>query len=122
MLLTQDSYASQYHIKQVTAQAVHINDVVYTQSLLVMPHKIISPWRPQTFQAVLEQDFELLFLENREVVLLGVGEQGARLPLALYHALLTKKIVVECMSLAAACRTYNILHAEGRYVAAALIF
>jgi len=121
MLLTQDPNASHYHIKQVSLTSVHINEEIYKQSLIVMPHKIISPWRPQVFHELYEEDFQVLLSENIEVVLLGVGERGARLPLELYYRLLEKKLVIECMSLAAACRTYSILSAEGRRVAAALL-
>lgn len=122
MLLTQESNSAHYHIKQVTLNTVHINEEVYTQSLIVMPHKIISHWRPKTLEELVIEDFQDLFFENREVVLLGVGELGGRLPLELYHALLSKKLVIECMSLSAAGRTYSILSAEGRNVAAALLF
>jgi uncharacterized protein len=38
-----------------------------------------------------------------------------------YFALAEKGIAIECMSTAAACRTYNILMSEGRQVMAALM-
>lgn len=122
MLLTEDVNPANYAIKQITLNAVYINDVIYTHSLIVMPHTLISPWQPKVLQELCEEDFETLLTENLDVVLLGVGEHGGRLPLKLYYALLKKGLVIECMSLASAARTYRILSAEGRRVAAALLF
>ncbi|MBM3351336.1 MAG: hypothetical protein FJY53_06075, partial [Betaproteobacteria bacterium] len=39
----------------------------------------------------------------------------------LYQPLIEQGITLECMTTAAACRTYNILMSEGRNVAAMLI-
>ena len=122
MLLTQDQNASNFHIKQVTLMSVQVNETIYEHSVIVMPHKMIAPWVSKKFYELSEHDFQDLLSENIDVVLLGVGEHSERLPLELYYRLLEKKLVIECMSLAAACRTYSILSAEGRRVAAALLF
>jgi uncharacterized protein len=45
----------------------------------------------------------------------------AMIPAALRAALRAKGIVIEPMDTGAACRTYNVLAAEGRKVAAAVI-
>lgn len=121
MALITEENISHYLIKQVTLDAVTVNDRVYQQSLIVMPNKIIFPWRPRVFQDLEPQDFAVLLNESIEVILLGVGSQGGKLPPELYVRLLEKKQVVECMSLAAAARTYSILSAENRAVAAAMV-
>ena len=56
-----------------------------------------------------------------EVLLLGTGEKQHFLTGAPYFALAEKGITIECMSTAAACRTYNILMSEGRQVMAVLM-
>ena len=56
-----------------------------------------------------------------EVLLLGVGGQNALVPSALRQALRDAGIVLDSMDTGAACRTYNVLMAEDRRVAAALI-
>lgn len=56
-----------------------------------------------------------------ELLVIGCGPALARLPVTLSDVLRTKKIGVEAMDTGAACRTYNVLAAEGRRIAAALI-
>ena len=55
------------------------------------------------------------------ILLLGCGKRMAPIPLALRNGLRSRGIVVEPMDTGAACRTYNVLLAEERRVAAALI-
>ena len=56
-----------------------------------------------------------------EILLLGCGARLVPVPRALRDSLRAAGIVVEAMDTGAACRTYNLLMAEGRRVAAALI-
>jgi len=73
------------------------------------------------FAALTTQDFEGLVPLAPEVVLLGTGVT-IRLPHPrLTRALTDARIGVEVMDTPAACRTFNILAAEGRRVAAAIL-
>jgi uncharacterized protein len=56
-----------------------------------------------------------------ELLLFGQGPRMLLVPPALRQGLKAAGIVVESMDTGAACRTYNVLMAEGRRVAAALI-
>ena len=56
-----------------------------------------------------------------DVVILGTGQRQKFVHPRLMQSLNAKRIGVECMDNQAACRTYNILMAEGRKVALALI-
>lgn len=56
-----------------------------------------------------------------ELLLLGTGPTMKLVPKALRQELRESGIVVEFMDSGAACRTYNVLLAEGRRVAAALL-
>lgn len=56
-----------------------------------------------------------------DVVLYGSGAKMTLPPKELVQALRSHEIVVEPMDSAAACRTYNVLMAEGRRVAALLM-
>ena len=67
------------------------------------------------FQALIDRAAEI------DVVLLGCGSRIAFLPPALKKALSEKGLPVEVMDSGAACRTYNVLMAEGRRVVAALL-
>ena len=70
-----------------------------------------------------EGDFQALIDESDaiDVVLLGTGEQLVFPEPALKKALREKGLVIEVMDTGAACRTYNVLMAEGRRVVAALL-
>lgn len=67
------------------------------------------------FQPLINQASEL------DVVLLGTGARIKFLSPDVKQALKEKGLNVECMDTPAACRTYNVLVAEGRRVAAALL-
>lgn len=56
-----------------------------------------------------------------DILLLGCGTSAAMIPAALRHALRKEGITLDAMGTGAACRTFNVLSAEARRVAAALI-
>jgi uncharacterized protein len=56
-----------------------------------------------------------------EVLLLGCGAKAKPVPPALRAALRADGVVIEAMDTGAACRTFNLLMAEERRAAAALI-
>ena len=100
---------------------VVVNQKRYDNSLIIMPDHIIEDWQVLTFEHLSEEHFELLLPLQPEIILLGTGAT-LRFP----SPLVTKKLIaiktgVEVMDTNAACRTYNILMAEGRNVAAALL-
>ena len=56
-----------------------------------------------------------------DLLLLGTGSRMAQIDRGLRQDLRVAGVVIEVMDTGAACRTYNVLLAEGRKVAAALI-
>jgi uncharacterized protein len=56
-----------------------------------------------------------------ELVVFGSGNKLRFARPALYRGLISARIGIETMDLAAACRTYNVLSSEGRSVLAALL-
>jgi len=100
---------------------VEINASRYGHSLIVLPALLVTDWQVEDFDSLAETHFERLASLAPEVVLLGTGATHRFARPRLYRALTEAKIGLECMDTAAACRTYNILMAEGRHVAAALI-
>jgi uncharacterized protein len=109
-----------YHIAEQQGW-VAINKQRYTHSLIVLSNRIITDWQVTDFASLTAQHFEKIAELAPEVVLLGTGEKHQFIHPRLSHALTDAGIGVECMDTAAACRTYNILMAEGRHVAAALL-
>ena len=59
--------------------------------------------------------------ERPDVLILGCGAEASDSPEALRQRLKNLGLIVEIMGTGAACRTFNLLRAEGRAVAAALI-
>lgn len=97
-----------------------INGVRHETSLIVLPDEIVTGWA-RHFDQLSPEHFDALAMRAPEIILLGSGA-SLRFPSpALYAGLIKARIGVEVMDTPAACRTYNILAAEGRRVAAALI-
>ena len=101
---------------------VMVNRQRYEQSLVVLPERLVTDWRPAGFDQLEAADFAALAELAPEIVLLGTGAR-LRFPRPeLTRALMTARIGLEVMDVQAACRTFNILAAEERKVAAALLF
>jgi uncharacterized protein len=100
---------------------VLVNGQRITTSHIVTPEQLL-PWSAAGFDALTEADFQGLLDLNLEILLLGTGPKQRFPHPRLTRALMAKRVGVEAMDLQAACRTYNILMAEERRVAAALLF
>ncbi|HVF64831.1 MAG TPA: Mth938-like domain-containing protein [Casimicrobiaceae bacterium] len=93
----------------------------YDESVVIAPDAIVAPWAEGGFDALTEEDFERVKALSPVIVLLGTGAKQRFPHPRLYRSLTDASIGVEVMHSAAAARTYNIIVAEGRRVAAALI-
>jgi len=100
---------------------VEINAVRFTDSLLVLPETPPAPWPVTSFAALTPEHFAQIETTAPDVVILGTGARQQFVHPRLTTALTARRVGVECMDNKAACRTYNILMAEGRKVALALI-
>ena len=100
---------------------VLINGERHERNVIVLPEQIL-PWSAASFDALAAADFESLLDLSLEVLLLGTGPRQRFPHPRLTSALAARRVGVEAMDLQAACRTYNILMAEDRRVAAALLF
>jgi len=101
---------------------VMINRQRHDQSLVVLRDRLVPGWQPAGFDALDAGDFARLAELKPEIVLLGTGERLRFPHPELTRALTEARIGLEVMDIRAACRTYNILAAEERNVAAALLF
>lgn len=91
-------------------------------SILCLPSGIHG-WDPGDPAKLAEGDFERVFQQADaiEILLVGTGRELKPLPPALRQALRQARISADPMSTGAAVRTYNVLLAEDRAVAAALV-
>lgn len=100
---------------------VMVNSQRFEKSVVVLPDRIVPDWAATTFEALAPEHFAALADLGCEIVLLGTGNQ-LRFPRAeIMRPILQSRVGLEVMDVQAACRTYNILLAEGRKVAAALL-
>ncbi|MES2072391.1 MAG: Mth938-like domain-containing protein [Pseudomonadota bacterium] len=101
--------------------SVELNAVRYEHSLVVLPEVAPVQWPVTRFEDLTIEHFAQLEATMPDVVILGSGRKQRFVHPKLIAGLTAKRIGVECMDSQAACRTYNILMAEGRKVALALI-
>jgi uncharacterized protein len=97
-------------------------DMSHRGSILCLPSGIYG-WQPGDSAALREEDFARVLDEAAqiEILLVGTGKDIRRLPGPLRDALKQARILADPMSTGAAARTYNVLLAEDRAVAAALV-
>jgi uncharacterized protein len=101
---------------------ISVNHQKHEGNLIVLPAEIRSGWTAAKPDSLGEADMQQLLELGTEIVLLGTGSRLRFPPGALMRPFAAAGIGLEVMDLQAACRTYNILAAEGRKVAAALLF
>ena len=100
---------------------VAVNGERREKNSIVLPERILD-WDVAGFDALRAEDFQVFSGLGVDIVLLGTGARQRFPHPRLTAALARDRIGVEVMDLQAACRTYNILVAEERKVAAALLF
>jgi uncharacterized protein len=116
-----DSATSRNAITGYGEGYVMVNRQRFERSLVVLPDRIVLDWPPKRFDELAPEHMAALAGLDREIILLGTGAQ-LRFPRPeIIQPLMRSGVGVEVMDVQAACRTYNILLAEDRRVAAALL-
>ena len=103
------------------AAHVAINRERHETSLLVMPGHDVRSWAVAGFGALTDADFAQIRDLSPALVIIGTGSRQRFPKPVLLRPLIDAGIGFEIMDTGSACRTYNILAAEGRQVAAALM-
>ena len=109
-------------IQSYAAGRFKISGVTHEGPVIVLPGRTLA-WTPR--DPLIPDDFAALATlpaaEKIDVLLLGSGPRALPPLPALRAALRDHGIALEVMDTGAACRTYNVLLADGRRVAAALL-
>ncbi|MCB1801917.1 MAG: Mth938-like domain-containing protein [Gammaproteobacteria bacterium] len=100
---------------------VKVRERIFEASLIIRPGSLHTDWRVTDAASLSSNDLAALLDDPPEVVLLGTGEKQVFPEPAVFALLMDLGVGFEVMDNAAACRTYNILLAEDRRVALALI-
>jgi uncharacterized protein len=121
MKLSLDAPAATNLIRSYGPAGVQVGERTLTRSTIVSPSRLIEDWRPRSIDELLQADLAPLLEWRPGVVLIGTGARQRFPAQDLLAALYASRLGFEFMDTGAACRTYNVLVAEGRDVAAALI-
>jgi uncharacterized protein len=93
----------------------------FDRSVLVPWRGDVRLWAPAKVDQLAPEDFADVLALKPELVIFGSGPRLRFVSPSLLRSLIDSGIGVETMDTAAACRTYNVLVAEGRSAVAALL-
>jgi uncharacterized protein len=100
---------------------LRVGEQVIHTSCLLTAASLDADWPPQTMSDLTLEHLQGVIAQQPEIVLLGTGTKQRFPERNILTTLLGKRIAIEVMDTAAACRTFNILVAEDRRVVAALL-
>ena len=89
-------------------------------SIVILPERTL-PWTVATATDLSLASLDVVTATGVDLVLIGTGAVGTMVPPTLRAALKAAGVAAESMTTASACRTFNVLLAEDRRVAAALM-
>jgi uncharacterized protein len=121
MHFQQDTIQDAYFIQSYTSTQLKIAEHLFTKSLIISKDTLIENWPINHFTQLEHTHFTSVIGLKPEILILGTGNNQHFASAIQLQTLINGHIAVECMTTAAACRTYNILVAEQRSVVAALI-
>lgn len=124
MKLHADPRSARHTVTAYGDDHVAVDGRIHTRSLLLLPDRIDASWGPEDFAGLATTHIAALVAvmeQGCDVLLLGTGRRQRFPAPALLRPLHEAGRGIEVMDTPAACRTYNVLRAEGRVVAAALI-
>jgi uncharacterized protein len=116
-----DTLAGTNAITRFEGSRLWVGATLHEASVLVPWRGSVQPWPPATATDLAAGHFEQILALQPELVIYGSGARLVFPPAALARVLFERRVGLETMDTAAACRTYNVLAAEGRTVVAALI-
>jgi uncharacterized protein len=103
------------------AGALWVGNTRFDHSVLVPWTGTVLRWAPTHAEELTAADFEALLDLKPELVIFGSGPRLKFVSPGLISSLIARRIGVETMDTSAACRTFNVLVAEGRSAVAALL-
>lgn len=93
----------------------------YREGLILSPERLLTGWGPVEPAHLSGEHLEALIALAPQVIVIGTGERQVFPDPSVLRIALSQGLGVEIMDTGAACRTYNLLMAEGRKVAAGLM-
>jgi uncharacterized protein len=100
---------------------ISVNTTAYRHSVIVPWQGEIIDWQAGAFEQLTPEHFARVAALKPELVIFGSGPRIRFPAAALLRPLIERGIGLETMDTGAACRTYNVLAAEGRSVVLAAV-
>ena len=124
MKLYQDNHANTNVITGYGDDHVMISKTRHEGNVLVSAGQVVNDWAPQAggdLAGLSAEDLARAAELGAEILIIGTGRRQRFPQPQLLRGLIEARIGFEFMDFAAACRTYNILVAEGRAVVVGLL-
>lgn len=119
MKFTRES-ASTLLVRSVSADEIRIADESYDRPIALTTDEVIAEWGNKEIGDLREDDFRIILDTGPEVIVLGTGMRLEFAPRELVFSMARAGVGLEVMDTKAAARTFNVLAADGRKVAAVL--
>lgn len=110
-------------IQSYSGGTFKISGRLYHSAVMVLPDRVVDWSFAGAASALTASSFPeaVDIAADLDVVLVGTGDHMEFIPGTVREQLKNKGITIDVMDTGAACRTYNVLMAEGRRVAALLL-
>ena len=112
---------NQFFIRSISEKGICVHNDFYNRPFIISGQRIVPEWDVKSVADINEESLQVIFDLQPEVILLGTGETQVFLPPAIQVHFFQRNFGFEVMTTDAACRTFNVLVAEGRHVVAALM-
>ncbi len=109
-------------IRSYTTTHITAGNSSYQNSIIIHRDTIISPWHIHSLQELDEKNLDQALQLNPEIIIIGHQQPGTLIPITVMAYLSKQRVGIECMSIGAASRTFNVLLSEQRRVVAGIIF
>jgi len=112
---------NQFFIRSISEKGICVHDAFYNSPFIISGQRIVPEWDVKSIDDINEENLQVIFDLQPEVILLGTGATQLFLPPTIQVHFFQRNFGFEVMTTDAACRTFNVLAAEGRHVVAALM-
>ena len=112
---------NQFFIRSVSEKGICVDKDFYDRPFILSGEQIITEWAVNSIDDINESNLQVIFDLQPEVILIGTGKKQRFLPPATQAHFIRRNFGFEVMTTDAACRTFNVLAAEGRHVVAGLL-
>ncbi len=119
--LTEHQPGNHHFIRRIEDDRVVVGERSFSSSVLVGARLLDDAWPVRSLADLDAITIEPLLALEPELVLIGVGRQPQFPQPRIQHLFFQRGIGLECMTLIAAARTFNVLMSENRRALAGLI-